>query len=505
MRFLRCRSSCQVAGALRTSPRRAAIAAVAIAALLCGRAQADTGSAFPLAYDVHGNLTQDLQHNYEYNAERRLVAVKSKSGKQLEEYAYDHAGERVRKVEHLENGKKRTTYYLGAGIVRVIDDAAVHETRYIHAPGGQALARRAPDGQLFFFHSDHLGSISLVTDSKGQQASKTVYMPYGMVLSGGGERFLFTGQEADATGLMYYGARYYSPLLRRFIQADWVTADAFNPQGLNCYAYASNSPFMLVDPSGNFAVMTTIAIAVGGGAAIGALSSIGYQMWHGASLFDGTMNWRDVGVATLAGAGAGLAVLGIGAAVAAVGGAAGLSAAAAGVEASSAVLGGIAGGQSFRAIDNVGHGRKWSAGLGNAKDMALDGTIGLVTWGVVRSISPKSTALVSEGEALAGEASQGGVLPKPNVTDPKLKNYVDNLYKGTTNPNRIGTGTTADAVRAELTTGQATAGRFHIQKAEETARGLQKWLNKNPDASHADRLVGQSLLDDLLNALGKKP
>jgi hypothetical protein len=100
---------------------------------------------------------------------------------------------------------------------------------------------------------------------------------------------------------------------------------------------------------------------------------------------------------------------------------------------------------------------------------------------------------------------RAGVLPKPNVTDPKLRNLVDNLYKGTTNPNRIGTGTTADAVRAELATGQSTAGRFHIQKAEETVRGLQNWLQKHPDASYSDRLVAQSLLDDLLKALGRSP
>ena len=99
----------------------------------------------------------------------------------------------------------------------------------------------------------------------------------------------------------------------------------------------------------------------------------------------------------------------------------------------------------------------------------------------------------------------GEVLPTPNVTDSKLRNLVNNLYKGTTNPNRIGTGTTADAVRAELATGEATAGRFHIQKAEETVRGLQRWLQKNPTASSFDRLVAQSLLNDLLSALGRSP
>jgi len=102
-------------------------------------------------------------------------------------------------------------------------------------------------------------------------------------------------------------------------------------------------------------------------------------------------------------------------------------------------------------------------------------------------------------------APKGSMLPKPNVTDPKLRNLVDNLYKGTSNPNRTGTGTTADAVRAELATGQSTAGKLHIQKAEETVRGLQNWLQKHPNASYSDRLVAQSLLNDLLHALGRSP
>jgi len=52
----------------------------------------------------------------------------------------------------------------------------------------------------------------------------------------------------------------------------------------------------------------------------------------------------------------------------------------------------------------------------------------------------------------------------PQVTNPKLRNYVDNLYKGAKGPNPIGTGSTAAAVRNELLTGLPTHGRFHSQK-----------------------------------------
>lgn len=96
-----------------------------------------------------------------------------------------------------------------------------------------------------------------------------------------------------------------------------------------------------------------------------------------------------------------------------------------------------------------------------------------------------------------------GFLPKPIVSNTKLQNIVNDLYKGTTNPGRVGTGTTADAVRSELATGLATGGKFHSEKAQIYINGLNKVLRQDLTAS--DRLVAQSLLDDLTNALGGVP
>ena len=50
---------------------------------------------------------------------------------------------------------------------------------------------------------------------------------------------------------MFYNARYYSPLLGRFISADTIVPNPANPQGLNRFAYASNNPVNRVDPSGH--------------------------------------------------------------------------------------------------------------------------------------------------------------------------------------------------------------------------------------------------------------
>jgi RHS repeat-associated protein len=89
----------------------------------------------------------------------------------------------------------------------------------------------------------------------------------------------------------------------------------------------------------------------------------------------------------------------------------------------------------------------------------------------------------------------------PVVRNAKLGNLVSDLFKGARGDDVIGTGSTADALRNERITGLPTKGVWHTNKSEQYVRALDKWLKKNPDASDYDRLVAQSLRDDLQNAL----
>jgi filamentous hemagglutinin len=69
------------------------------------------------------------------------------------------------------------------------------------------------------------------------------------------------------------------------------------------------------------------------------------------------------------------------------------------------------------------------------------------------------------------------------------------------NPNVVGSGTAMDAARNEILTGKPTEGLFHSDKISQNRNGLAKWLANNPNASYQDRLVAQSLLDDIDRAL----
>ena len=65
--------------------------------------------------------------------------------------------------------------------------------------------------------------------------------------------YRFTGQRREGTiGLYDYGARFYDPLLGRFLSADTVVPEPGNPQALNRYAYVLNNPLRYTDPTGHY-------------------------------------------------------------------------------------------------------------------------------------------------------------------------------------------------------------------------------------------------------------
>jgi hypothetical protein len=109
------------------------------------------------------------------------------------------------------------------------------------------------------------------------------------------------------------------------------------------------------------------------------------------------------------------------------------------------------------------------------------------------------TANTATGAKLVDDLAAN--MSKPTVTDAALANVINQQYRpGAT----VGIGSTADAVRHELATGELVGGRSHTQKAQNDSAFLQKWLDSNPDASFSDRSAAHNVLRDLQNALGGK-
>jgi len=133
-------------------------------------------------------------------------------------------------------------------------------TKTYYYAGSSLIAMRVLTGTtentLYYLHSDHLGSTSLTTSDTGAVLARQYYYPYGGVRSGDGlpTDIGFTGQRAESSGLgslMFFRARYYSPLVGRFVSADTLVPGAYNPQSLNRYSYVLGNPTNYTDPSGH--------------------------------------------------------------------------------------------------------------------------------------------------------------------------------------------------------------------------------------------------------------
>src|SRR5205823_1175784 len=110
-----------------------------------------------------------------------------------------------------------------------------------------------PGNAVSYYFSDHLKTASVITDAVGTIKSESDFYPWGgelQFVNNDSNKYLFTGKERDPeTGLDYFGARYYSNGLGRFITPDWAAkatgvpyADFGDPQSLNLYSYVRNNP-----------------------------------------------------------------------------------------------------------------------------------------------------------------------------------------------------------------------------------------------------------------------
>ena len=117
----------------------------------------------------------------------------------------------------------------------------------------------------FYYHPDHLGSSSYITNLDGEVVQHIEYVPFGEVFIE--ERnniwntpYLFNAKEFDEeTGLYYYGARYYEPRLGLWISCD---PQEENYPTFNSYCYTANNPIRYIDTDGEKIVSPRGNIAV---------------------------------------------------------------------------------------------------------------------------------------------------------------------------------------------------------------------------------------------------
>ncbi len=214
--------------------------------------------AHTFTYDETGNILtstngigavgiNDLDRSYTWDAFRRMASTSKSAGTTT--YRYDHSNTRVKKI--APNGD--TVVYVGD--VMEVSDAGL--TKHVFAAGDR-IATIEPDATIRFYSTDHLSSSSLITDDSGSVVQRMDYEPYGAMIANArstndlGLRFTYTGQENDIeTGLMYYDARYYDPVVGMFLSADTMVPSPSDPHAYNRYAYVRDNPMRFNDPTGH--------------------------------------------------------------------------------------------------------------------------------------------------------------------------------------------------------------------------------------------------------------
>lgn len=260
-------------------------------------------STYTYTHDQNGNLTGQTHKSsngtitYAYNPENRLSnAVNPKGIKS--EYKYDPLG---RRIEKTVDSNIRRYVYDNEDIIAILDGSNTPIETFTHGPGiDEPLIMTKPDGANYYYHADGLGSITALTDDKGETAQTIKYQSYGKPVTAIYDQaaarnpYYFTAREYDPeTGLYYYRARYYDWRRGAFTQEDPI---GFNGGDTNLYRYTANQPVNYTDPDGKLLpVLGPMIIGAGLGAGSSFIGTVLSQ------LPSGQIDWGTVGKSTLIG------------------------------------------------------------------------------------------------------------------------------------------------------------------------------------------------------------
>lgn len=253
-------------------------------------------------YDPGGNMTGRTEkyqsYSYRYSAERPYLLTNVSSGANSYAVTSDTSGN-VTGQPWFNLSPRRLVSYTGGGTIDKIDYAGIEAAtvKFAYEPGSDRGARFkysyksatlkdwnhyvSPDcmvdqfakvtyfsagdrkfakmdrnGNVVWFHHDHLGSTTLVTDSAGAKLESTEYAPFGAFRRGKSPLtntdYMYTGQEYDREESLYnYRSRLFDPEIGRFLAPDAVIPGLHNPQALNPYSYVGNNPIRYTDPTGH--------------------------------------------------------------------------------------------------------------------------------------------------------------------------------------------------------------------------------------------------------------
>ncbi|MBE7448643.1 MAG: DUF2380 domain-containing protein [Kofleriaceae bacterium] len=224
---------------------------------------ADGSALAHMAHDAAGNTTVRLAEGdksyFHYDALDRLRDADSSGSREI--YLYSPDGDRIATLR--KDGAWTVRHWFGPAETLYSPAGAVLDGTLHVGLGAGTVARlnRAPDSKPELVYADGLGNTLALLDLKGNTTALFAYGAFGETLlasgpSADGYHRRFNGEEWDeATGLIYYGFRFYDPLLLQWTQPDPMfrvspDQDLRSPRLAGLYDFSLNNPLRYVDPDG---------------------------------------------------------------------------------------------------------------------------------------------------------------------------------------------------------------------------------------------------------------
>lgn len=227
-------------------------------------------------YDANGNLSSvklpgGVLRNAVWNSYNKADSIsRIVDGVTYKlDFLYDGDGDRAREVFTANGAVQRTTHYLNAGAGLVYEEETIgantKKKHYLNGPGGAigVLTLTGTTWSTQYWHVDHLGSPTVITDESGAVAERLAYEPFGKRRNANGladtdgtlkspntRRGFTTHEHSDAVGLVNMNGRWFDQSIGRFISADPTVQTPTYGQSYNRYAYLWNSPLNGTDPTG---------------------------------------------------------------------------------------------------------------------------------------------------------------------------------------------------------------------------------------------------------------
>ena len=235
-------------------------------------------------YDLNGNLLTDGWRTFTYDTDNQLtgIVVTNANGTITQTgFVYDgKARRRIRTEATLQAGAwvtNQTFRYLYDG-QRVIQERDANNTvlvtytrgldlsQSLDGAGGIGglLARSHPGNKHFYYHADANGNVTAIVNQNQTLVAQYRYDPFGGLVSQSGplaeiNLYRFSSKEFhQASGLYYYGYRFYDPNLQRWLNRDPIGEEG----GLNLHQYVYNDPVNLYDPLGEDPDARTIQFTI---------------------------------------------------------------------------------------------------------------------------------------------------------------------------------------------------------------------------------------------------